>query len=205
MLVARAPRPGLNLNFTSKNILLAVMALLFAALFFYDGYHGYPARNDRTIEDVKTQKDANPNTKMLADSWKGWDNETEDSRQRMDAALHADTHIRIGEWKSPFDVSIQHYISWALIGVNLWTLWRLIHFMRLRATADESMLSPAKGVSIPWEKITKVDNTEWDSYGIVKLTYTDGEGKAQQAELDEYKLEKESLLAILGPGWASRR
>jgi hypothetical protein len=197
-LVAHAPRPGLNLNFTSKNILLALMAVIFATLFVYDGFFAYAARNDAILKFLGNSGKASPQTSLLLTTWKGWNNETDEARDKMDVAIHSDAHlVNIEGWKSPFDVALQKYLAIGLVLVNIWTLWRLFFYWRLRALADDKFLSPAKGLSIPWEKITQVDNTEWNSYGIVKLTYTDDQGKPQRAELDEYKLQKEPLLAIL--------
>ena len=65
------------------------------------------------------------------------------------------------------------------------------------ATSTVRGNTAAPGVVIPWEKITRVDNTRWKNHGIVDITYTDAQGATQKADFDDYKLQREPLLAIL--------
>ena len=198
-LVAKAPKLGFNLNFSTKNLLIAILCLVFTALFHYDGFYAYPARNDRVIAYLHNN---NPNlsdeTQFLMRQWKGWANETAARHQQMDTTLKADARVaNLEGWKSPFDVTLQRILALALLAATAWAFWRLFKHLRLRVIADESTLSPQAGLAIPWEKITKVDNTQWHTDGIVYLTYTDPHDNPQQAVIDEYKLDPKPLLPIL--------
>jgi hypothetical protein len=62
---------------------------------------------------------------------------------------------------------------------------------------DDGTLSPARGLVIPWEKITRVDNTRWRTMDIVDLTFTDEAGAPQKALLDGYEVDREKLVEIL--------
>jgi hypothetical protein len=198
-LVTKAPSIGFNLNFSTKNFLIMAMCVVFTVLFFYDGFYGYPTRNDRIIQYLLHN---NPNlseeTRTLAQDWKGWASESAERHEKMDTVLKADARVaNLEGWKSPFDVRLQRLLAAGLILATVWALWRLIKFLRLRVQADDLTLSPHAGLTIPWDKITQVDNTRWHTDGIVHLTYSDAHGNPQQAEIDEYKLDPKPLLPIL--------
>jgi hypothetical protein len=200
-LVAPAPKPGLNFNITTRNVILALMCAVFMVWFFKDGWFGYPATNDRVVQAVSEASDTSTTTHILAKNWKGWSNESAESREEMTEALKKETGSQAGKiaqaWHQPFDVTLQRFLSVLLILVNVWSIGRLITFLRKRVECDDTTISPRRGVVVPWDKITCVDNTFWRGADIVQITYMDAEGKAQKADLDGYECDREKLIAIL--------
>jgi hypothetical protein len=200
-LVAPAPRIGINFNLSTRNLILALMCATFCALFIRDGFYGYPANNDRIVSEIRKAEDVSTVTRERAEQWKGWNNESADSRQTMTDALKKETGAIAGQkaqgWKQPFDVTLQRWLALALVAVNVWSISRLVRFLRKRAACDDATLSPRRGLFIPWEKITQVDNTDWRAADIVEITYTDEAGASQKAQLDGYEVDKGKLVPIL--------
>lgn len=195
-LVARASK-----YFCGKNLLLLLMCVGAMGWFAYDGWIGWPQRNDKIVQYVKDVMipDGRVPASMGLDlaGWEGWDKSSVEERNRMtDVIKVAATKGDIEGWKSPTDINTQQYIVYGLILVVLWAAWRFIKFARARAIADETTLSPAPGIVIPWEKITVVDNTRWKS-GLVKITWTDDKNESHEAVFDDYELDREKLLPIL--------
>jgi hypothetical protein len=195
-LVARASK-----TVRLKNLAIVVMCLVFCGWFLRDGFIKYPEGNDAVVRQILDKPDASDAIKSRAMKWTHWNDETPESRQAMYDELRKETGSEAGKvarlFKQPFDVEFQQWLAWGLVGCVGASIWWFIHCQRRRAIAEEATVSPAPGVVIPWEKITRVDNTRWKRIGIVDITYTDDKGAAQQADFDDYKLEREPLLAIL--------
>ena len=110
------------------------------------------------------------------------------------------TAAKVGKvegWKNPFDIQLQRWIVLGLAAATAASLWWFLHCQKRRAIAEESTVSPAPGVVVAWDKITRVDNTRWKKMGIVEITFSDSQGHAHKAKFDDYELEREPLLAIL--------
>ena len=186
-----------------KNLIILLMCLVFFGWFFYDGYFTYPANNDRKVASLVDNPAVSLPTKVLAQDWQrdgGWSRLPEARHEQMNQALDEETrnnHINKDGWKGPFDVRLQRILAWGLLGCLAGSVWWFVHCQRRRAIAEEGTVSPMPGVVIPWAKITRVDNTRWKSVGIVDITYTNERGETRQADFDDYKLEREPLLAIL--------
>ena len=197
-LVARASK-----TVRLKNLIIVLMCLAFCGMFFYDGYYTYPARNDRKVASLVDNAAVSLPTKVLAQDWLkdgGWNKLPAERHEAMNQALDEETRnnrINKDGWKGPFDVRLQRLLAWCLLGCLTASIWWFGHCQRRRAIAEEATVSPAPGVVIPWEKITRVDNTRWKSVGIVDITYTDDQGATKHADFDDYKLEREPLLTIL--------
>jgi hypothetical protein len=200
-LVAPAPRIGINFNISTRNLILALMCAVFGALFIRDGFFAYPASNDRIVHEILKVVDASPATIQRAAQWKGWNNETAENREAMSEALKGEKSANAGRiaqgWKQPFDVTLQRWLAVLLVGVNVWSIARMVRFLRKRAECDDAALSPRRGLTIPWDKITRVDNTDWHSADVVEITYTDETGATQKALLDGYEVDRKKLLPIL--------
>ena len=197
-LVARAS-PTVRL----KNLFIVLMCAVFFGMFFRDGYYTYPARNDLKVAGLVDNVAVSLTTKVKAQDWLrdgGWGKVSPERREEMNQALteeERNAHINKEGWKGPFDVTLQRFLAWCLLGFVGVSLWWYVHCQRRRALAEDATVSPAPGVVIPWEKITRVDNTRWKTMGIVDITYTDAQGASRQADFDDYKLQREPLLAIL--------
>ncbi len=196
-LVARASKTVRN-----KNLLIILMCAVFLSWFAYDGFVGWPAANDRAVAYMKGEmmpqgkldRAVQPNL----DQWKGWNNEDAATREQMSTIVK--TAAKVGNvegWKNPFDIQLQLWIVYGLAAATAASIWWLFHCQQRRAIAEETTVSPSKGVVVPWDKISRVDNTLWKKMGIVAITYSDPSGRQRKAEFDDYKLEREPLLSIL--------
>lgn len=202
-LIARASNTVRN-----KNLLIILMCAAFMVWFGYDGWVGWPQRNDLIVRG--------PMTTMLQDGkirgteqlpieqietaikgWPGWNAADHLTRLQMTAiAQRAATTGTIEGWHAETDIANQHYIVFGLAAATLAAIGWFFHCQRRRAIAEEGTVSPSPGVVVPWEKITQVDNTRWKASGIVEITYTTPEG-SQKAKFDDYELDREPLLLIL--------
>jgi hypothetical protein len=203
-LVAKASNTVRN-----KNLLIIGMCLVFFVLFAYDGWIGYPRKNDLSVDKLKQMMaegklKANDDlelTKWQAalERWRGWNEAAADEREVINTIAERGKKIAGGieGWKSPFDVNLQRYIVFGLAAAVAASIWWFVHCQKRRAIADENTVSPEPGVVIPWDKITVVDNTRWKKSGIVEITYLDDKGAAQKAKFDDYELDREPLLGIL--------
>src|SRR4051812_8632780 len=83
-----------------KNLLIVAMCTVALGLFAYDGYYGYPTNNDRLVKQMLGMTEPTV-AKMPAElrpeleSWKGWQNESEAARRRMDEI--ATTGAKVGQ------------------------------------------------------------------------------------------------------------
>jgi hypothetical protein len=196
-LVARASTTVRN-----KNILIILLCAAFAGWFAYDGYVGWPAANDRLVNYMRDAMipdgRVSPDFKPDLDAWKGWTNETPAGQAKMDALVNSvKNRTKVEGWKSPADIRLQRWIVLLLIGVTGGSVWWFFHCQKRRALADDTTVSPAPGVVVPWDQITRVDNTRWKSTGIVEITFPGPDGREKRAKFDDYELEREPLLAIL--------
>jgi hypothetical protein len=200
-LVAPAPRIGINFNLSTRNLILALMCAVFGWLFIRDGFFVYPANNDRIVRDLANARDVSEETRERAAQWKGWNNETVENREAMSECIKKEKNAEAGRiaqgWKQPFDVTLQRLLAVVLVGVNVWSLTRLVRYLRKRVECDDAGISPARGLVIPWEKITQVDNADWRSADIVMITYTDAAGAQRKAALDGFEVDRAKLVPIL--------
>ena len=193
MLLARP-----SFTFTLKNLAILLMCAVFLCLFAYDGYVGYPRKDDELVKVMRSMIDQDKldvRFRVELDAWPGWDNASEATRERMDHIARQEAKIE--GWKGPLDIEIQKWVLLLLIVATAWSLWRFIRFRRRRVIADDATVSPAAGVVIPWDKITRVDNSLWKSKGIVQITYTDATGATKIDKFDDYETDREPLLKIL--------
>jgi hypothetical protein len=200
-LAAPAPRIGINFNLSTRNLILALMCAAFCVLFIRDGFFGYPANNDRIVSEILKAADVSLATRERAAQWKGWNNESAENREAMTQDLKKETGADAGRiaqgWKQPFDVTLQRWLAVLLVAVNVWSISRLVRFLRKRTECDDATLSPRRGLVIPWEKITQVDNTDWRTGDIVEIAYTDAAGAVQKVLLDGYEVDRGKLVPIL--------
>ena len=195
VLIARA-----STSVRNKNLIIVAMSVLALCWFAYDGFVGYPRGNDRLVGVMKNMLDERPprlaeETRPVLESWPGWDKADDATRQSMDNL--ARNQAQVEGWKSALDITIQKWIVLGLVGAVIASLWWFLHCQKRRVVAEEDSVSPGPGIVIPWEKITRVDNTRWKTSDIVDVTYTDEAGKVHTARFDGYELEYEPLVAIL--------
>jgi hypothetical protein len=180
----------------NKNVILILLVGVFFGMFLWDGLLGYPKANDEVIAKIADKngeyatffKDGkNAEFYQLVQNWPGWKNAT--IEQKNLAFKFQQEIARKEKWHNVLDIRTQLYIALVLGPLTIVSIWWFIHCQRRRVIADEKFLSPARGVQIPWEAITKIDNTKWKKSGIVYVTYTEN-GQSKEATLDEYHLDK---------------
>jgi hypothetical protein len=182
----------------NKNLLLVLMFLFAMGMFAYDGFHGYPHKNDLTVDHMlKVMIPANQldaSLKPQLEAWPGWDAATPELRDKMYGLTRANN---VDGFHSALDIQIQQIIAVGLTLIAAAAVWWFFHCQRRRVTADDAALSPAPGVTIPWGKIKTVDNSFWNKKGLVYITYTDDAGEERQAKLDDYVVDRTPLIEIL--------
>ena len=183
----------------NKNFIIVLMCVGSMAWFAYDGWKGYPTANDACVKILADSPQVASADQEFVRGWKKWVNETAENRQRMDLLVeNAKKNVGgLAHWKKVSEINLQRWIVLGLLGATGAAIWWFVHCQRRRAIADDATLSPSPGVVIPWEKITKVDNTRWHSMGIVEITYSDSAGNSAKAKLDDYETERKPLLEIL--------
>jgi hypothetical protein len=203
-LVARASNTVRN-----KNLLIILMCAVFLVMFVYDGYIGYPRNNDRTVAQLLADM-SDPGSgvsdefKSDLETWDtntrekggGWTNADDATRRHMDEIV-TKINRKQRPWKSVLDIAVQRWIVLGLGIATVAAIWWFIHCQRRRAIAEETTVSPARGVVVPWDKISQVDNTRWKSTGIVEITFPGPDGTPRKAKFDDYELDRKPLLDIL--------
>jgi hypothetical protein len=182
----------------NKNFLIIVLFTGFLGWFAYDGFIKYPQEDDRLVEVMKTMVESHRQLDAsdlpILNAWKGWSRSSPAEREVMTAmAIKA----KVEGWHTETDMNTQKYIVAGLALGVLAAIWWFFHCQRRRAIAEEATVSPAPGVVIPWENITRIDNTRWKSSGIVEITYKDAAGASRTATFDDYVLDRDPLLDIL--------
>ena len=188
--VARASR-----GYAVRILIMVGLCAAFAIYFAYDGWVGYPANDDVLIKymwDHPSSLNDDAAARQTLKAWPGYNQATPEQIAAMALLVEKS---RAEGWKGPWDIRVQQLIVVALALATLATAYFFYRYTRKRAIADDAGLSPAIGSVIPWENITKIDNTQWDKKGIVTVTYKDAAGAAQTAVLDDYDLE--NLPAVL--------
>jgi hypothetical protein len=194
-LIARASNTVRN-----KNLLIIAMCVLCAVWFAYDGFIGWPQRNDRLVTSM-IEESKTPTSRIKTEdlptieAWPTWAQADTTQHQLM-----ADVAKRNGrdEFKSETDILVQKLIVLGLALASAASIWWFQHCQARRAIAEAATVSPSPGVIIPWTSITIVDNTRWKKTGIVDITYQEAPGgRPAKAKFDDYELDREPLLLIL--------
>jgi hypothetical protein len=199
-LIAKASKTVRN-----KNLIMALACLAFSIWFAYDGWVGYAAKDDALVARMKQQAAKGDGLGAedlpLLEQWKPGDlNQATAaiSDQIYDKIVTA-KHVGEGEWKSSHDIWVQRSLVGGLLLATLGALAWTLACQRRRVTADDTGLSPAPGMMIPWANITKVDNLLWKKKGYVHLEYRDAAGATQKAVLDDYIVDDlVPILELLG-------
>ena len=187
-----------NTGYSIRILIMAVLCAVFAFWFAKDGWIGYPQQNDAIVQRLLDPKTATPQSALpeaqaKLKSWPGYANASSKQISEMGTLVK---NSNIEDWHTELDMLVQRGIVFGLVLGVLATLYFYYRYTRKRAIADEAGLSPAQGILIPWESITKIDNTQWDKRGIVTITYKAVEGgEPQTAILDDYDLD--NLPAVL--------
>lgn len=173
----------------NKNLILIGLVVVFAIWFAYDGWRGWPAKNDQIAEKQIPARIAQ--NKMPAEvvervsNWQGWNHETPERRKTLESIVQ---EYHLEGFHGDVDILIQKAIVIALSISTLAAIWWYFHCQKRRVVVDDAGLSPEPGMTISWDSITKVDNTRWKRSGIVDVTYLEN-GEEKIAKLDDYLLD----------------
>ena len=163
-------------GYRNRLLLIALGAMLYAAWCLYDARIGYPNKieaRDR-FEEVK---------KEYPEEWKkewpkvakenGWD-----PTKEPDELSEGDITTQWLQFAIVFPIG-----SYCLISVALWS--------RRYIGADDEKLYSHGGVEVPFDKITRIDATRWESKGISRVYYDLGVGE-QNVLIDDFKYDRKT-------------
>ena len=196
-----------------RPLVLAVICVLVAAWFGYDGWYGWPAADNAVYKKMQQPGllGVGEQVRKIALTWPGWHQAT--TRQLMGSkdlippgkpispadkaivrALDG-RHDFIGFDKLAYENHFPEYHSitdiynqrWIVLGVGIVALLGLFWYWRVRnlkIQADETGLILANGQAISWPQVKVIDNVRWHSKGFVRITYTGPENQEKNAILD---------------------
>jgi hypothetical protein len=174
-------------SYSRRILLMVLLCAGVGAWFCYDGWSTYPTRNDAIVKNVLHNPKGEEYTYLdTFKNWPGYQSATAEQIATMDDTTKKS---QIDEWKTARDIFWQRVLGAGVCVVSLVILGWYFKYRSKRASADETGLSPAPGVTVPWGSITTVDNTRWEKSGIVTVTWKDAAGAEQSAKLDEYDLD----------------
>lgn len=163
-----AIQANISREWKRRMIFIAAFLFLLGAWFFYDGWVGYPKKNEAyfAYQELKEQRriDEWP---QLAQS-RGW------ARRPPEKAF------------SPGDIQGQFFLgglSMALAFAAL--IWMYANRNRQLRADDEAVYGPT-GRRVPFSSITGINKRKWESKGIAVLQYQ-LDGKKGKLKLDDYK------------------
>ena len=196
-----------------RPLVLAVICVLVAAWFAYDGWYGWPAADNAVYKKMQQPglQGVGRQARRIALTWPGWHQAT--TRQLMgskdiitpgkppsreDKAIvraldGGNNFIGFDKLAYKYHFSQYHTVTdiynqrWIVLGVGIVALLGLFWYQRVRnrkIQADETGLILANGQVIPWPKIKVIDNVRWHSKGFVRITYTSPENQEKNAVLD---------------------
>lgn len=179
-----------NLNYSIRLAIVVLLCIGAALWFSYDGWKNWPAQNDKLIKYVIDNPRGTQGDQVNMDKFKAWPGYAIATPEQIAAMDITTKQTDISDWKTSHDIWLQRILGVGVGVVAIFFIWKFISYRtRHRAVADDTSLSPGPGVVIPWDNITKVDNTLWKKKGIVTLTYTDAGGQEKTAVLDEFDLD----------------
>jgi hypothetical protein len=175
----------------NRNLIFLLMCVAFTLWFGYDGFFGWPAKDDLVVKQMieKGERDSGGVSKdMLVKlrAWPGYAAATPDQIKAMDTVVKSTS---TEGWHSGFEIQLQKYLTYALGVISIGAIIWFFRCQRRRAIADENGLSTEPGLIIPWSDITKIDNTRWKKMGIVDVEYSGTDGRIHRTSLDDYLLD----------------
>jgi len=173
----------------NRYLIIIVACFVFAAWFAYDGFKGWPEKNDAAVKQLvqmaKGGQGLGPDQLSVLLNWPGWSAATADQKAQI-SSIPVSKNVG---WHSAFEIQFQQGSVFALLLATAALIAWFMKVQRRRAIADESSLSPEPGLTIPWDAITKIDNTRWKKKGIVDLEYRDAAGQICKTKLDDFLLD----------------
>jgi hypothetical protein len=169
-------------KFSRRFLYMGIGALLFALYCVYDGFIGYPHKQEKALAFEKLYAEDR------ADEWEAYAAE-----QGWSAAIPVQPKTD-DEYHG--DILMQHAMAvvTGLIGV-----WLISIPLRARGRwieASDTGITSSWGQSLNFADITAVDKRQWRSKGIARVTYNDN-GRKRRFVIDDYKFDRDKTDEIL--------
>ena len=176
-----------------RPLVFALLALLTATWFAYDGWYGWPQADNALVRKMLHSRDVSPADRKKLKSWPkgGWFQASTLVRRSFDRLVY---RSHFSGWHSVIDIKNQRRIVMLLAVVFLGAIAWYIAVRRRRIVADESGLLLGRGPKIPWNDIVRIDNSHWRSHGEVTIAYRSSGDTTRQARLDGVAFENLPLL-----------
>lgn len=172
----------------NRMILLVIFIFFWGLWFLYDGYHEWPARNDRYLAYQELVEAGQEDRWPEVTAQQGWPSDVPERFFRSDELL------------------VQQIIGIVLSGLGLWALIHFVRGMRQTLWAADGVVHGPGGEQVSYESVRSIDMRKWNSKGIAVLVYEE-DGEEKRLVVDDYKFTgAEEILAEieerLDPGGA---
>jgi hypothetical protein len=170
-------------RFYRRFLLIGLGALAFALYCLYDGFIGYPGKQERALAYKKFIFEEKDEAKWIDHAQEhGWP--TEFPGEAKDEE----------EYQS--DVKEQFWMAGACAVIAFFPLWAVWRSRGRWIELNESGLTSSWGQSVAFDQAISLDKRQWRSKGIAKLKYHDGNRK-RTFVIDDYKFMRHPTDEIL--------
>jgi hypothetical protein len=149
--------------------LMAVILVVVAGWFAYDGYKGWPAENEQIDALAKRHQAHDPTL-------------TNDELTLAQKQKHSDT-----------DIAWQKRLAFGLpVGGLLLLAWTLYRSRGQYLLRDQTLLAPGHP-PVELSEIIETDASRWDRKGIADLVYRKADGSGGKVRLDDFIYEQDRI------------
>ncbi len=172
---------------------MSLMFVFFGLYFLYDGFIGYPKKNEQFrshasyFEDLETRKAAHlEGGGMLT----AWEEQTSDEYEAAEEKWKA--HATSMGWAEEppeklYSPGEQFFFGALCIAVGLAVLGTMFINRGRSIRADEQGFYTDKGDRILFESAFRIDKRKWDNKGLAYVYHRDSEDKEKRAVIDDLK------------------
>lgn len=155
-----------------KTVISLVLIIYCGGFFLYDGFIGWPARNQK-LDQLDKQRDV-----------------TRDSAEKVRLTSEME---KIGAHKSSLDILLQKVIGFIALPAGVWYLINTFRKSRGEIRMSGSTVYVPGHPPIPLESITAVDNRRWQKKGIAVVEYSLPGKETSKFTLDDFIYRREPL------------
>jgi hypothetical protein len=169
-------------RFSRRFLYMGIAALGFALYCVYDGFIGYPHKQERALAFEKLYADGR------SDEWEAYATERGWSTSIPEQPKSDDEHRG--------DILMQHAMA---VVTGLIGIWLISIPLRARGRwieGSDTGITSSWGQSLNFADITAVDKRQWRSKGIARVTYNDN-GSKRKFVIDDYKFDRYKTDEIL--------
>jgi len=168
-----------------RPLLLALLFMGYGLWAVDDGFFDYPADN-RKHAALQQFKDEVGSVSANRDAWLEY------------AAEHGlpESPTEVPDKHGPSDMYLQYGLMIVCLPIGSLALWYFIRSYWLWIGSDEQGLAANGAKRVPWEAITDIDRSRWQTKGIAVVHYDKG-GQPGRLTLDDWKYETEPIRRIV--------